>query len=61
MAIRPAQASREPNAKLAIDYFVYRIALFTGMLAAAMGGIDAFVFTAGIGENAPAIREDRCS
>ena len=30
---------------------------YTGMLAAAMGGIDAFVFTAGIGENAPAIRE----
>jgi acetate kinase len=40
-----------------LDYFVYRIALFTGMLAAAMGGIDAFVFTAGIGQNAPSIRE----
>jgi acetate kinase len=35
----------------------YRIALFTGMLAAAMGGIDGFVFTAGIGENAPTIRQ----
>jgi acetate kinase len=46
-----------PRAKLALDYFVYRIALFTGMLAAAMGGINGFVFTAGIGENAPAIRE----
>jgi acetate kinase len=31
--------------------------LFTGMLAAAMSGIDGFVFTAGVGENAPAIRE----
>ena len=40
----------------AIDYFVYRIALAAGVLVAALGGIDAFVFTAGIGENAPAIR-----
>jgi acetate kinase len=55
--VRELLASREPRAKLALDYFVYRISLFTGMLAAAMGGIDAFVFTAGIGENAPAIRE----
>ena len=51
--VRELLASPEPDAKLAIDYFVYRIALFTGMLAAAMGGIDAFVFTAGVGENAP--------
>jgi acetate kinase len=49
-------ASKDPRAKLALDYFVYRIALFTGMLAAAMSGIDGFVFTGGIGENAPAIR-----
>ena len=47
----------EPRAKLALDHFVYRISLYAGMLAAAMGGIDGFVFTAGIGENAPAIRE----
>jgi acetate kinase len=55
--VRELLASADPRAKLALDYFTYRIALFTGMLAAAMGGIDAFVFTAGIGENAPAIRE----
>ena len=55
--VRELLASSDPRAKLALDYFVYRIALFTGMLAAAMSGIDAFVFTAGIGENAPAIRE----
>ncbi len=55
--VRELLASSDPRAKLALDYFVYRIALFTGMLAAAMGGIDGFVFTAGIGENAPAIRE----
>jgi acetate kinase len=55
--VRELLASASPSAKLALDYFVYRIALFTGLLAAAMGGIDALVFTAGIGENAPAIRE----
>jgi acetate kinase len=55
--VRELLASADPQAKLALDYFTYRIALYTGMLAAAMGGIDAFVFTAGIGENAPAIRE----
>jgi acetate kinase len=55
--VRDLLASSDPRAKLALDHFVYRIALFTGMLAAAMGGIDALVFTAGIGENAPAIRE----
>jgi acetate kinase len=55
--VRALLASSDPQAKLALDYFTYRIALFTGMLAAAMGGIDGFVFTAGIGENAPVIRE----
>jgi acetate kinase len=55
--VRDLLTNSNPRAKLALDYFVYRIALFTGMLAAAMGGINGFVFTAGIGENAPAIRE----
>jgi acetate kinase len=55
--VRELQSSPEPRARLALDYFVYRVALCTGMLAAAMGGINAFVFTGGIGENAPAIRE----
>jgi acetate kinase len=55
--VRELLTSSDPRAKLALDYFTYRIALSTGMLAAAMSGIDAFVFTAGIGENAPAIRE----
>ncbi|SFV26109.1 acetate/propionate family kinase [Hyphomicrobium facile] len=54
--VRELLASTEPKAKFAIDYFTYRIALFTGMLAAALRGIDGFVFTAGIGENAPAVR-----
>ena len=55
--VRELLKSPDPGAKRALDYFVYRIALYGGMLAAAMNGIDGFVFTAGIGENAPAIRE----
>ena len=55
--VRELLESEDPRAKLALDCFTYRIALFAGMLAAAMGGIDGFVFTAGIGENAPSIRE----
>jgi acetate kinase len=49
-------AGPDPRAKLAVDHFVYRVGLNAGMLAAALGGLDAFVFTAGIGENSPAIR-----
>jgi acetate kinase len=55
--VRDLLVSQEPGAKRALDYFVYRIALAAGMLASAMGGVDGFVFTAGIGENAAQIRE----
>ena len=54
--MRVLEASDSPAASLAIDYFVYRIGLSAGMLAAALGGLDAFVFTAGIGENSPNVR-----
>jgi acetate kinase len=54
--MRELEASEDPHAILAIEYFVYRIGLNAGMLAAALQGIDAFVFTAGIGENAARIR-----
>jgi acetate kinase len=54
--MRELEASSDPKAKLAIDYFVYRIGLNAGMLAAALQGLDAFVFTAGIGENSAGIR-----
>jgi acetate kinase len=54
--MRELEASTDPQAKLAVDYFVYHIGLNTGMLAAALQGIDAFVFTAGIGENSSGIR-----
>ena len=48
--------SDAPRAAFAIEHFVYRVGLNAGMLAAALGGLDAFVFTAGVGENSPAIR-----
>ncbi|WP_027548559.1 acetate/propionate family kinase [Bradyrhizobium sp. WSM2254] len=54
--MRELEASADARAKLAIDYFVYRIGLNAGMLAAALQGLDAFVFTAGIGENSATIR-----
>ena len=47
---------REKTAKDAIELFVYRIAREAGALAASLGGLDGFVFTAGIGEHAPAVR-----
>jgi len=54
--MRDLLASADENARFAIEHFVHRAALQAGMLAAALEGVDAFVFTAGIGENAPAIR-----
>jgi acetate kinase len=54
--MRELEASADPRAAFAIDYFTYRVGLNAGMLAAAMQGIDAFVFTAGIGENSATIR-----
>jgi acetate kinase len=54
--MRDLEPRSDPRAKLAIEHFVYRIGLNAGMLAAALGGLDAFVFTAGIGENSAAIR-----
>jgi acetate kinase len=54
--MRDLETSDAPGAKLAIDYFVHRIALNAGMLAAALNGLDAFIFTAGIGENSANIR-----
>ena len=58
--MRDLLESPEPDAKLAVDYFVYRAAREIGGLAAVLGGVDALVFTAGIGENSAAIRERIC-
>jgi len=52
--------SDAPGARLAIDLFVYRIGRELGSLAAALGGLDALVFTAGIGENSAVIRARVC-
>jgi len=58
--MRDLLARTEPGARLAVDYFVYRAAKEIGALAAALGGIDGLVFTAGIGENSPEIRRRIC-
>jgi acetate kinase len=58
--MRELLASDKPEARLAIDYFVFRAAKEIGALAAVLGGIDGLVFTAGIGENSPEIRRRIC-
>jgi acetate kinase len=59
--VRELLASTEPQAKLALDLFAYRCAEKLAGLAVPLGGIDALVFTAGIGENQPAIRAAICA
>jgi acetate kinase len=58
--MRELLASDDPRARFAVELFAYRIGRELGSLAAALGGIDALVFTAGIGEHAPAVRERVC-
>jgi len=58
--MRALLASNAPSAKEAVDLFVYRIGRELGSLAAALRGLDALVFTAGIGEHAPEIRARAC-
>jgi acetate kinase len=62
--VRDLLASEDPRARLALDYLAYRTACAFGHLAAAMGGVDGIVFTAGVGENAVLVRADivrRCA
>jgi acetate kinase len=54
--VRELEKSPSPRASFALDHFAYRVGLYAGQLAAALGGVDAFVFTAGIGENSAAMR-----
>jgi acetate kinase len=54
--MRDLLKSGEPQARLAVDYFVYQAAKEIGAMAAVLGGIDGLVFTAGIGENSAEIR-----
>jgi acetate kinase len=56
--MRALRQSAAPEAAEAIALFVYRITREIGALAAAMGGVDGLVFTAGIGENDPATRAE---
>jgi acetate kinase len=58
--MRTLLASEDPRARFAVELFVYRIARELGSLAAALGGIDALVFTGGIGERASLIRDRVC-
>jgi len=54
--MRDLETNSDDRAKLAVEHFVHRVGLNAGMLAASLGGLDAFVFTAGIGENSVTIR-----
>ena len=56
-----AQADTKTEAALAVDLFCYQARKFVGALAAALGGLDTFVFTGGIGENSAAIRARLCA
>jgi acetate kinase len=54
------QASGDPRAVAAVEHFVYAITKYSGAYAAALGGLDAFVFTGGIGEHSPPVRAAVC-
>lgn len=58
--MRDLLSSGESKARLAVDYFIYRAAKEIGALTAVLGGVDGLVFTAGIGENSPEIRQRIC-
>lgn len=57
---RELLTSEDPRARFAIDVFCYRVARHIASLAAALGGLDGLVFTAGVGENAAAVRRAIC-
>jgi acetate kinase len=58
--MRTLLQSHDPRAAAAVEFFVYRVIRGIGSLAAAAGGLDALVFTAGIGTHSPAIRARIC-
>ena len=59
--LEQASQAGDANATLAIDVFVHRVAGAVASMAAAAGGIDALIFTAGIGEGSALIREEVCA
>lgn len=58
--IEEAAAKGDPRAQLTLDKLIYSVKKYIGAYAAAMGGVDVLVFTAGIGENGPSFREEVC-
>lgn len=58
--IEEAAANGDDNARLALDMYYYRVRKYIGAYAAALGGVDAIVFTAGLGENSAEVREEVC-
>jgi acetate kinase len=58
--VEELEASDGPAARLALDVFSYRVATAVGAMAAALGGLDALVFTAGVGENSRFVRDAVC-
>jgi len=59
--VRELERSEEPAARLALQIFAYRVATAVGSLAVPLGGLDALVFTAGIGEHSAAVRAQVCA
>ncbi|MBS6561665.1 MAG: acetate kinase, partial [Clostridiales bacterium] len=59
--IEDARDNGNEQARLTLDIFRYHVAKYIGSYAAAMNGVDAIVFTAGLGENDPLTREEVCS
>lgn len=58
--VMKAKESGDQRAKLAFDIFVHRLRSGIGSMVAALGGFDALIFTAGIGENSEAVRQATC-
>jgi acetate kinase len=58
--VEELEASDDPAARLALSVFTYRIACAVGWMAAALGGLDALVFTGGVGEHSARVREGVC-
>ena len=56
LELEKAEAHGNERAKLALDLFCYRVKKYVGAYAAALGGVDAVIFTGGIGENAALVR-----
>jgi acetate kinase len=59
--VRELERSDDPAARLALRIFTYRVATAVGAMAVALGGLDALVFTAGIGEHSAAVRAHVCA